>query len=80
MAWCRDSSKVTEVASATAFEGTFGPGQTVPISGIYDCQGCKREVTSNAGDPFPPQNHHQHPNISTPVLWRLLVQTNTVGI
>jgi hypothetical protein len=32
----------------------------VPKSGIYKCQGCNKEITSNKDDPFPPQNKHQH--------------------
>ncbi|MCE2009028.1 MULTISPECIES: protein L [Enterobacter] len=38
----------------------YNPGDTVPVSGIYRCTVCGKEVTSNKDDPFPPQNHHQH--------------------
>lgn len=30
------------------------PGETVPISGIYACTGCRNEVTCVRGEPFPP--------------------------
>lgn len=51
-----------ELATSTseAFDKEYSPGSTVPHSGIYRCLGCGREIASNAGDPFPPQNHHQH--------------------
>jgi ribosomal protein L37AE/L43A len=55
-----------------AFTYTHGPGARVPDSGIYRCENCGKEIASNAGDPFPPQNHHQHP-ARNPILWRLLV-------
>lgn len=51
-------------------------GDTVPVSGIYRCEGCGHEITSNHRDPFPPQNRHQHPDKSE-VLWRLIVMTQT---
>lgn len=50
----------------------------VPVSGIYRCEGCGHEITSNHPDRFPPQNKHQHPNNSK-VLWRLVVMTQTKG-
>jgi len=52
-------------------------GDTVPVSGIYRCQGCGDEITSNAGQPFPPQNRHQHADTSVEVLWQLIVRTKT---
>lgn len=55
----------------------YGIGDTVPVSGIYRCEGCGDEITSNAGDPFPPQNRHQHQNRSVAVHWRLIVRTQT---
>lgn len=56
-----------------AFDQLYGPGVRVPRSGIYRCQGCQREIAANeGGDPFPPQNHHQHPQ-QTPIQWRLAV-------
>jgi len=57
----------------------YGPGKDVPVSGIYKCRHCKREVTCNNGDKFPPQNHHQHPTALGEISWRLIVRTNTRG-
>ncbi len=53
-------------------------GATVPASGIYRCEGCGDEITSNKGDQFPPQNKHQHTN-QKKVEWRLIVKTDTQG-
>lgn len=58
---------------------TYTPGKEVPVSGIYRCIGCKKEITSNKGDPFPPQNHHQHSAIQGEVKWKLNIRTNTEG-
>lgn len=55
-------------------------GGIVPASGIYRCEGCGDEITSNKGDKFPPQNHHQHDGIlGAKVEWRLIVKTETKG-
>ncbi len=56
----------------------YDTGSVVPASGIYRCEGCGDEITSNKYDPFPPQNKHQHAN-GTPIQWRLIVQTQTKG-
>lgn len=61
------------------WRNTYKPSDTVPVSGIYICLGCKREITSNDGDPFPPQNHHQHSLGQGDIRWRLNVRTNTTG-
>ncbi|MGI8472397.1 protein L [Pectobacterium brasiliense] len=54
------------------------PGNTVPVSGIYRCTVCGKEITSNEGDPFPPQNHHQHTSNES-ISWQLIVRTDTNG-
>lgn len=56
----------------------YSPSDEVPVSGIYRCVNCKREVTCNAGDGFPPQNHDQHA-AGKPILWKLNIRTNTTG-
>lgn len=65
--------------SKTWWATTYDPGQAVPVSGIYLCLGCNREITSNENDPFPPQNHHQHSAAQGRIRWRLNVRTNTTG-
>lgn len=54
-------------------------GEQVPVSGIYRCYHCGDEITSNKGDRFPPQNKTQHPVHSKPVVWQLVVLTETKG-
>jgi hypothetical protein len=78
MAWYVDSANVNKAEGTEPVWTTdYDPGDIVPLSGIYKCRRCKREVTSNQGDPFPPPSHHSHaPNA---VKWRLLVWTNTSG-
>ncbi len=81
MAWYKDKTAVGyagEPEPGTIWTKDHNPGEAVPMSGIYRCTGCKREVTSNHGDPFPPPSHHTHS--PTAVKWRLIIQTNTTGI
>ncbi|MNJ55156.1 hypothetical protein D3C77_506300 [compost metagenome] len=54
-------------------------GAIVPESGIYRCVTCGDEITSNKGDPFPPQNKKQHPCTDENVKWELIVMTQTTG-
>lgn len=61
----------------THWNTLYEPSDRVPVSGIYRCEGCGDEITSNARDPFPPQNRHQHQDQSAPILWRLIVRTKT---
>lgn len=78
MAWYVDSGNLTKANGTEAVWTTdYDPGDTVPQSGIYKCQSCKREVTSNKGDPFPPPSHHSH--APKAVKWRLAIWTNTAG-
>jgi hypothetical protein len=58
-------------------EFTYRPGTICPHSGIYICINCRDEAACNAGDPLPPQNHRQHPDTTKPILWKLLVCTQT---
>lgn len=72
------SSDVVEIMKSKdwCFD-TFSPSDIVPFSGIYKCKNCGKEITSNKGDKFPPQNYSQHTcgNIS----WELIVRTDTMG-
>jgi hypothetical protein len=56
-----------------AYDVEYRPGTTCPDSGIYRCWVCGDEIASNAGNPMPPQNHHQHAPGLGPIRWRLLV-------
>ncbi|MGN6478776.1 protein L [Luteibacter sp.] len=55
---------------------TYHTGETVPVSGIYRCEGCGREDCCNENDPFPPQNHHQHTVAQGKIRWRLNVRAD----
>lgn len=80
MSWYTNDSRVTRVTEpGDHWTATHKPGSTVPLSGIYRCLGCNKEVTSNKDDPFPPQSHHQHTAAQGTIRWRLNVRTNTEG-
>lgn len=80
MAWWTDASALTKSdGSGDHWKTSYSPGATVAVSGIYRCVGCKKEITSNKGDPFPPQNHHQHSTSQGAIKWKLNVRTNTDG-
>lgn len=79
MAWYKDLAELTMTdGSGQHWKDRHSPGSTVPVSGIYKCINCRKEVTSNAGDPFPTQNHSQHA-AGVPIRWKLIVRTNTEG-
>lgn len=80
MAWYINTSVLVESTGVGEWwQKTYTPSDKVPVSGIYRCTGCKREVTSNAGEPFPPQNRHQHCTSDGLIRWKLNVRTNTEG-
>lgn len=80
MSWhVRDSILILSDGEKEWWKRVYGPADTVPVSGIYRCIGCKKEVTSNADDPFPPQNHHQHTREQGEIRWKLNVRSNTSG-
>ena len=72
MAIYHDSSKL-EPGEGEVFGQLYGPADTVPLSGIYQCKGCGKEIASNFGQPFPPQNHDQHTLTQGPIIWQLIV-------
>ena len=79
MAVYADSSVLKHIPSWDGWEKVYSPSDQVPHSGIYKCTGCNKEITSNKGDKFPPQNHHQHgPNLSS-IRWKIIIFTDTEG-
>lgn len=64
-------------STGSEFDSTHNPGANTPYSGIYRCEGCGKEIASNAGNPLPPQNHHQHSSTSVAIKWRLIVRTSS---
>ena len=80
MSWYIDGSSLVKTdGSKEWWKTAYKPSDKVPVSGIYRCVGCGREITSNDGDPFPPQNHHQHTTAQGAIRWKLNVRTNTSG-
>lgn len=77
MTFYRDEVRVRPLppgsASIGLFEAEHAPGSTCTSSGIYYCVNCDHTIAANMGDPFPPQNHHQHNASKGPIRWRLLV-------
>lgn len=57
----------------TIFDTDHLPGQKPPVSGIYRCMGCGREIVAEEAKIFPPQNHHQHATNQGSIRWRLIV-------
>ena len=55
------------------FDSVSSPGDEVPYSGIYRCDGCAHEIVSTEGNKMPPQNHHQHSADQGAIRWRLIV-------
>lgn len=64
-------------SSHQVFDEIHTPGSATPHSGIYRCEGCGDEIASNAGNPLPPQNNHQHGSAQGPTRWRLVVYAQT---
>ncbi len=62
-----------KVNTSDAFDALHEPGSLTPYSGIYRCNVCGKEEVSVFGKPFPPQNHHQHPQVNQPIRWQLIV-------
>jgi len=56
-----------------AFDVIYHPGERPPLSGIFRCTGCGDECACNKHQPLPPQNHHQHSSVYTPIRWRLVI-------
>ena len=80
MAWHTSESVLAQGTSTNRWWTTiYNPADKVEVSGIYRCLGCKREVTCNKDDPFPPQSHHQHSTQQGSIRWKLNIRTNTNG-
>ena len=53
----------------TWWTSRYNPADDVPVSGIYRCTVCGKEITSN---------NHQHSQ-SQAIKWQLIVRTDTQG-
>lgn len=63
--------------NGTAFDTLYTPGDDTEFSGIYRCTSCGHEMTSVKDHPLPPQNHQVHSPLAGPILWQLIVATQT---
>ena len=66
-------SKYLTQSDHSAYDTLHNPGSTCENSGIYRCESCGDEIASNKGNPFPPQNHHQHAPGAGAIKWKLIV-------
>jgi len=55
-------SKYLIKSDHTLFKQTFEPGQTVPYSGIYRCEVCRKEDTCIKDKPLPAALFHSQLN------------------
>ena len=80
MAWYKEDQFVHKTTSDHAWwSKTYEVGEVAPVSGIYRCPGCGKEIAHNEDTRLPPQNHHQHDGSQGKVRWRLIVRSNTKG-
>lgn len=80
MALYTDESVLVQVQKTNVWWTTiYHPGETVPVSGIYRCEGCKKEDACNKDDPFPPQSHHTHTTAQGKIRWKLNVRADTAA-
>jgi hypothetical protein len=73
MAMYKYAQYLTQAPNDDAFDVLHKPGGTTPLSGIYRCMGCGKELVSEEGKPLPPQNHHQHSTSQGDIRWKLAV-------
>jgi hypothetical protein len=78
MAWYKNPN-ILHKSDGNAYDSVHKPGEIVGHSGIYRCEGCGHEIASNQGDPYPPQNHHQHTQAQGLIRWRLIVYADHEG-
>ncbi len=81
MAWFKDNTHLHCTTSDHEWwTKTYDVGVVAPVSGIYRCPGCGKEIAHNQDTKLPPQNHHQHDPNQGKVRWRLIVRSNTNGV
>lgn len=78
MAYYQDGNYLTQ-ETASDYDLTHEPGATVPLSGVYRCDGCGKSVTCIKERKFPPQGHHAHTAAQGKIRWRLVVRSHWIG-
>lgn len=56
-----------------AFDREYPPGTPAPMTGIYRCMGCRREIIAEQPQELPPASHHCHSVMQGTIRWRLIV-------
>jgi hypothetical protein len=78
MAWYKDKTYLKETTSDHEWwSKNYNVGDIAPVSGIYRCPGCGKEIAHNEDTKLPPQNHHQHSASQGKISWRMIVRSNT---
>lgn len=72
MATYKYNEYLKKTTTEEEFDHEHGPGSASPLSGIYHCMGCGREVAATEHQPLPPQNHHQHSPAQGHIRWKLV--------
>jgi hypothetical protein len=67
-------------ANKAAYDNGYHPGTNTVYSGIYRCTKCGHEMTSVAGYPLPPQNHHVHTLAQGAIVWQLIVAHGAIRV
>jgi len=68
-----NDTDVLQFSASQDFHKIHAPGQPVPHSGIYRCEGCGWEIAAKQNEPLPAQNHHQHQAWAGAIRWRMVV-------
>lgn len=58
------------------YDLVHSPGDRVPYTGVYRCQGCGNSRAAFKEERFPPKNHHDHNALQSKMRWQLVVKTN----
>lgn len=66
----KKDDKVFTASTDKIFDEKHDPGEETPRSGIYRCEVCGVEATSEKGNPLPPPSHHKHEPKA--IKWRLV--------
>ena len=77
MAWYKRPKDVSKVEDpGPHWDELHYSGDEAPYAGIYQCQGCGKEIGIAKGHTFPPQSKHEHRSSDGAIRWRLSVRAN----
>ena len=58
------------------FDIVYAPNASLPVSGVYRCEGCGLSATFVKDRNIPPHNHHRHNAAQGKIRWRLVVKSH----